>query len=137
MSTESDVETDASAEPTTENRPEELAGELGAAIADTPEYERFLESKAAVERSPEAQEKVQKFERLRDEFVQARQTGEATQEDLKTLQNAQQDLHTVPEMAEFLEAQEALDARLERVNQAIATDLAIDFGDRIGSCCQD
>jgi cell fate (sporulation/competence/biofilm development) regulator YlbF (YheA/YmcA/DUF963 family) len=136
MSTESDAETDI--EPTTaERQPEELAGELGAAIADTPEYERFVESKATVERSPEAQEKVREFERLRDEFTQARQTGEATKDDLKTLQNAQQELHEVPEMAEFLEAQEELDARLERLNDEIAADLAIDFGDRIGSCCQD
>ena len=135
MSTESDV--DAGVEATTRDEPETVAGDLGAAIADTPEYERFVESKAAVERSPEAQQKVQEFERLRDEFVQARQTGEATQDDLETLQSAQQDLHTVPAMAEFLEAQEALDARLERVNQEIAADLAIDFGDRVGGCCND
>jgi cell fate (sporulation/competence/biofilm development) regulator YlbF (YheA/YmcA/DUF963 family) len=135
MSTESEVETDIDA--TTGTDPETVAGDLSAAIADTPEYEHFVESKAAVEGSPEAQEKVQKFERLRDQFVQARQTGEATQDDLETLQSAQQDLHEVPEMAEFLEAQEALDARLERVNQEIAADLAIDFGDRIGSCCND
>ena len=135
MSTESDV--DAGVEATTRDEPETVAGDLGAAIADTPEYERFVESKAAVERSPEAQQKVQEFERLRDEFVQARQTGEATQDDLETLQRAQQDLHTVPAMAEFLEAQEALDARLERVNQEIAADLAIDFGDRVGGCCND
>jgi cell fate (sporulation/competence/biofilm development) regulator YlbF (YheA/YmcA/DUF963 family) len=135
MSTESEVETDIDA--TTGTDPETVAGDLGAAIADTPEYERFVESKAAVEESPEAQKKVQKFERLRDEFVQARQMGEATQDDLETLQSAQQDLHTVPEMAEFLQAQDELDARLERVNQEIAADLDIDFGDRIGSCCQD
>ncbi|HET7325576.1 MAG TPA: YlbF family regulator [Halococcus sp.] len=133
MSTESEVQT----EPTGENRPEELAGELGAAIANTAEYERFVESKTTVEQSPKAQEKVREFERLRDEFMQARQIGEATQEDLQTLQNAQQELHEIPEMAEFLHAQEELDARLERVNEKIATDLAIDFGDRIGGCCQD
>ncbi len=134
MSTEADIETDA--EPTPE-RPEELAGELGAAIADTAEYEKFVETKSTVEQSPDAQEAVREFERLRDEFMQARQMGEATQEDLKTLQGAQQQLHEVPEMAAFLEAQEALDARLERINETIATNLAIDFGDRIGSCCQD
>jgi cell fate (sporulation/competence/biofilm development) regulator YlbF (YheA/YmcA/DUF963 family) len=135
MSTES--EADAGVDATTRDDPETVAGDLGAAIADTPEYERFVETKAAVEESPEAQKKVQKFERLRDEFVQARQTGEATQDDLETLQSAQQDLHEVPAMAEFLQAQEALDARLEEVNRAIAADLAIDFGDRVGGCCND
>jgi cell fate (sporulation/competence/biofilm development) regulator YlbF (YheA/YmcA/DUF963 family) len=135
MSTETDIDGDA--ESAVENQPETLADELGTAIADTHEYERFVETKATVEQSPEAQEKVREFERLRDEFMQARQTGEATQEDLKSLQNAQQELHEVPEMAEFLDAQEELDARLERLNDEIAADLAIDFGDRIGNCCQD
>ena len=135
MSTESEVETEIDA--TAGSQPETVANDLGAAIADTPEYERFVETKAAVERSPDAQQKVQEFERLRDQFVQARQTGEATQDDLETLQNAQQELHEVPEMAEFLQAQDELDARLERLNQEITADLAIDFGDRIGGCCND
>lgn len=135
MSTESEVETEIDA--TAGSQPETVANDLGAAIADTPEYERFVETKAAVERSPDAQQKVQEFERLRDQFVQARQTGEATQDDLETLQNAQQELHEVPEMAEFLQAQDELDARLERLNQEITADLDIDFGDRIGGCCND
>ena len=140
MSTEPklDAETDADAEPmATAGRPEDLAGDLGSAIADTPEYERFAEAKAEVERSPEAQEKVQEFERLRDEFMLARQTGEATQEDLQNLQNAQQELHEIPAMAEFLEAQNRLDARLERISDAVSVELDFDFGDRIGACCQD
>ncbi|WP_049900088.1 YlbF family regulator [Halococcus agarilyticus] len=140
MSTEPelDAETDADAEPmATAGRPEDLAGDLGSAIADTPEYERFAEAKAEVERSPEAQEKVQEFERLRDEFMLARQTGEATEEDLRNLQNAQQDLHEIPAMAEFLEAQNRLDARLERIGDAVSVELDFDFGDRIGACCQD
>ncbi|EMA51113.1 YlbF family regulator [Halococcus thailandensis] len=135
MSTESEVEPEIDA--TTGSQPETVANDLGAAIADMPEYERFVETKAAVERNPEAQQKVQEFERLRDQFVQARQTGEATQDDLETLQNAQQELHEVPEMAEFLQAQDELDARLERLNQEITADLDIDFGDRIGGCCND
>ncbi|WP_256686423.1 YlbF family regulator [Halococcus qingdaonensis] len=135
MSTESEVEPEIDA--TTGSQPETVAGDLGAAIADMPEYEQFVETKAAVERNPEAQQKVQEFERLRDQFVQARQTGEATQDDLETLQNAQQELHKVPEMAEFLQAQDELDARLERLNQEITADLDIDFGDRIGGCCND
>lgn len=134
MSTDSATGTNVDA---TNVPPEDLAADLGAAIENTPEYERFVEAKTAVERSQETQKKVRKFERLRDAFVQARKTGEATEEDLETLQDAQRDLHTVPEMAEFLDAQDALDARLERINTAIGAELAIDFGDRIGGCCQD
>ena len=142
MSTEpeldAETDADADAEPmATAGRPEDLAGDLGSAIADTPEYERFAEAKAEVEHSPEAQEKVQEFERLRDEFMLARQTGEATQEDLQNLQAAQQELHEIPVMAEFLEAQNRLDARLERISDAVSTELDFDFGDRIGVCCQD
>jgi len=136
MSTDPATETDVDA-TNTNATPESLAADLGTAIANTAEYERFTEAKTAVERSREAQQNVREFERLRDAFVQARKTGEATEEDLETLQNAQRDLHAVPEMAEFLDAQDALDARLERIDTVIGTDLAIDFGDRIGSCCQD
>jgi cell fate (sporulation/competence/biofilm development) regulator YlbF (YheA/YmcA/DUF963 family) len=138
MSTEPELDAETDAEPmATAGRPEELAGDLGSAIADTPEYERFAEAKAEVERSPEAQEKVQEFERLRDEFMLARQTGEASQEDLRKLQNAQQELHEIPAMAEFLDAQNRLDARLERISDAVSAELDFDFGDRIGACCQD
>ena len=138
MSTEPELDAETDAEPmATAGRPEELAGDLGSAIADTPEYERFAEAKAEVERSPEAQEKVQEFERLRDEFMLARQTGEASQEDLRKLQNAQQELHEIPAMAEFLDAQNRLDARLERISDAVSTELDFDFGDRIDACCQD
>ena len=136
MSTDPAAETDI--DPTSADvSPEDMAADLGTAIADTPEYERFIEAKTAVEESREAQEKVREFERLRDAFVQARKTGEAADEDRETLQNAQRALHAVPEMAEFLDAQAELDARLEDINAAVGADLAIDFGDRIGSCCQD
>ena len=133
MSTEPDVET--GVDPT--GTPEAVAEELGAAIAATDEYERYVETKTAVEESREAQEKVREFERLRDAFVQAREVGEATEEDRDTLKNAQRELHALPEMAAYLAAQQELDARLERLDTAIGTDLDVDFGDRIGSCCQD
>jgi cell fate (sporulation/competence/biofilm development) regulator YlbF (YheA/YmcA/DUF963 family) len=133
MSTEPDVETGVDPART----PEAVAEELGTAIAATDEYERYVETKTAVEESREAQEKVREFERLRDAFVQAREVGEATEEDRDTLKNAQRELHALPEMAAYLAAQQELDARLERLDTTIGTDLDVDFGDRIGSCCQD
>ena len=133
MSTESDVE----AGMETTRSPEAVAGDLGTALAATEEYERYVETKTAVEESREAQEKVREFERLRDAFVRARQAGEATEEDRETLLTAQRDLHALPEMAAYLAAQRDLDARLERLNTALSADLAVDFGARVGSCCQD
>ena len=116
---------------------EELGSDLGAAIADLPEYERFLEAKAAVEGSPEAQERVREFEQTREAFTLARQTGSATEEDLQEFQAAQEALNDVPEMETYLDAQNELDARLERIEDAISADLAIDFGEHVGSCCED
>jgi cell fate (sporulation/competence/biofilm development) regulator YlbF (YheA/YmcA/DUF963 family) len=40
-------------------------------------------------------------------------------------------------MAEYLEAQAALQDRLETVNEAISEPLAVDFGGEAGGCCQD
>jgi cell fate (sporulation/competence/biofilm development) regulator YlbF (YheA/YmcA/DUF963 family) len=116
---------------------EEMATELGEAIADTPEYQQFEEAKAAVEADEEAQEKIREFERLRQEFMLARQTGEATQEDVTKVQEAQQELHSLPVMEEYLEAQDKLDARLEDLNRAVSAPLAVDFGQQAGGCCQD
>ncbi|WP_227354449.1 YlbF family regulator [Haladaptatus salinisoli] len=116
---------------------EEMATELGEAIADTPEYQQFEEAKAAVEADEDAQEKIREFERLRQEFMLARQTGEATQEDVTKVQEAQQELHSLPVMEEYLEAQDELDARLEDLNRAVSAPLAVDFGQQAGGCCQD
>jgi cell fate (sporulation/competence/biofilm development) regulator YlbF (YheA/YmcA/DUF963 family) len=116
---------------------EDLGHELGEAIADSPTYEQFEEAKEAVENDPDAQERIQEVERLRDEFVAARETGEATQEHVERLERAQRELHGVPVMEEFLAAQEALQEQLEEVNRAISEPLAVDFGDEAGGCCHD
>jgi len=116
---------------------EDLGRELGRAIADLPEYEAFEEAKVAVEASEEAQEKISEFEQQRQEFMMARQAGEASQADMMELQRAQQELHSIPVMADYIEAQEELEGRLEGVNEAISEPLALDFGERAGGCCQD
>jgi len=116
---------------------EELGRELGDAIADTPAYERFEEARAAVQNDDDAQAKIAEVERLRDEFVSARETGQATQEHVAKLQAAQNDLHSMPVMEEYLNAQEALQSQLEDVNRAISEPLSVDFGGEAGGCCQD
>ncbi|MFB6101295.1 MAG: YlbF family regulator [Haloplanus sp.] len=116
---------------------EDLGQELGEAIAESPAYERFEEAKTAVENDNEAQEKIAEVERLRDEFVTARETGEATQEHVAKLQQAQNDLHNLPVMEEYLNAQEALQSQLEEINRAISDPLAVDFGGEAGGCCHD
>jgi cell fate (sporulation/competence/biofilm development) regulator YlbF (YheA/YmcA/DUF963 family) len=116
---------------------EALSRELGAAIADLPEYEAFEEAKAAVEEDEAAQEKISEFEQFREEFMLARQTGEATQEDLRELQRKQEALHDIPVMAAFLKTQNELELRLQEINEEISTELAIDFGEKAGGCCED
>ncbi|WP_136715235.1 YlbF family regulator [Halorientalis salina] len=129
------IETESPESP--ESTVDELSRELGAAIAEMPEYEAFAEAKAAVEASEEAQEKIQEFEQFREEFMLARQTGEASQEDLRELQSKQESLHDVPVMSEFLQAQNELELRLQEVNEEISDPLSIDFGQKAGGCCED
>lgn len=118
-------------------RIEELGRELGEAIAETPEYDAFEEAKSAVENDETTQEKIQEFEQQRQEFMLARQVGDASQEDLQDLQRAQQELHALPVMEEYLEAQSRLAERLESVNEAISEPLEVDFGEQVGDCCQE
>ncbi|MFC5366029.1 YlbF family regulator [Salinirubrum litoreum] len=116
---------------------EQMGRELGRAITDLPEYEAFEEAKARVEEDDEVQEAISEFEQLRQEFMVARQTGRADQEQLERVQEAQADLHEMPIMAEYLDAQDELQDRLEAVNEAISAPLAVDFGGEAGGCCQD
>jgi len=129
-------EVDADVDPKTAD-PESLGRALGEVIARTPEYEAFEAATEAVETDEEAQERIADFERQRSEFVMARQTGQATQEDLRDLQATQRDLHSLPVMEEYLAAQEALQSRLEGINEAISAPLSVDFGGEAGGCCQD
>jgi cell fate (sporulation/competence/biofilm development) regulator YlbF (YheA/YmcA/DUF963 family) len=134
MSIESTDTADTAAEPTDI---EDLGHELGEAIARTDEYEAYEEAQSKVKESEQAQEKIDEFESLRQEFMLARQTGDASQEDLQKLQQAQEELHEIPVMAEYIEAQQRLDAELEAVNEAISDPLDVDFGEQAGGCCQD
>lgn len=116
---------------------EALGRELGEAIAALPEYEAFEDAKREVEADEAAQEKISEFEQRRQAFMVARQTGQASTDDIEELQQLQRELHDVPVMASFLEAQETLVSRLEDVNMAISEPLAIDFGGEAGGCCHD
>ena len=116
---------------------EDLGHDLGEAIAETPEYEAFEQAKAAVEADDEVQSQIAEFHAVRDRYMQARQTGGATQDLVREVQSAQEKLHSMPKMADYLDAQEALQERLESVNEAISEPLAVDFGGEAGGCCQD
>jgi cell fate (sporulation/competence/biofilm development) regulator YlbF (YheA/YmcA/DUF963 family) len=118
-------------------RVDELAADLGDAVADLPAYRRFESAREAVQTDADLQERIEAFEQRRQEFVLARQSGEATQKDVREIEQAQRELHAHPEMAEFLEAKEALQERLEALNETISEPLAVDFGGEAGGCCQD
>ena len=116
---------------------DELASELGEAIADLPIYEAFLEAKAAVEADEELQEEIREFERLREEFMMARQAGDATNEDLRELQRNQQELHEQPKMKEYLQAQSELELKLQELDEIVSEPLEVEFGQTAGGCCED
>jgi len=117
--------------------PDELARELGEAITDLPQYQRFVEAKEVVEGDEEIQEEIREFEQIREEFMLARQAGEATSDDLRELQNAQMELNDIPEMSEYLAAQSELELRLQELNETVSEPLAVDFGQKAGGCCED
>ncbi len=129
------IETDAATEA--EDTVEDIARSLGESITELPEYQRFLDAKADVEADEKAQEKIEEFEGIREEFMLARQTGQATQDDLRELQEAQEELHDIPTMSDFLQAQNDLELRLQELNELVSDPLAVDFGEKAGGCCQD
>jgi len=122
---------------TPSERVDELADALGGAITDLQVYDRYEEAKAAVEANEDAQERIREFEQLRQEFAMARQTGKATQEDLAELQAAQERLHEIQVMEEYLAVQSELELRLQELNERISEHLLVDFGEKAGGCCAD
>ncbi|WP_123534652.1 YlbF family regulator [Halosimplex salinum] len=130
------IETDATRSEASEDV-DALARELGDTIAEMPLYERYQAAKEEVEADEELQEEIREFEQIREEFMLARQTGEATREDLRTLQDAQEDLHEKPKMSEYLEVQNELELRLQELNEIISEPLTVDFGGKAGGCCED
>jgi len=130
------VDSDSTAATGTANA-DDAARQLGEAIEQSPEYQRYEETKAAVEDSEEVQERIDEFEDLRQEFMLARQTGDATQADAKKVEEAQQRLHDHPVMAEHLDAQDELEAKFEFLNDLISEPLDVDFVGESGACCQD
>ena len=129
------VDTDATAE--SEQSIEELAQSLGEAIAELPEYQAFLEAKEAVEASQEAQKQIAEFERARRQYMDARERGQATRDDLREMQQKQQELHEIPVMSEFLQVENDLELRLQALNEHVNEPLEVDFGDRASGCCND
>ncbi|MES3517100.1 MAG: YlbF family regulator [Natronomonas sp.] len=126
-----------SVETTPAERAEELAEELGETITEMPEYQEFLEAKEAVEQDEAVQEQITEFEQIREEFMMARQAGEATNDDLRELQSTQQELHEMPTMSTFLEAKSTVEMKLQELNHVVSEPLAVDFGETAGGCCQD
>jgi cell fate (sporulation/competence/biofilm development) regulator YlbF (YheA/YmcA/DUF963 family) len=116
---------------------DQLATELGESIAQLPVYQEYLQAKAKVENDADAQRAIEEFEQLREEFQMARQTGQATQEDLRKVQEAQEELHDIASMSEYLELQNELEARLAQINDLVSEQLEVDFGEKAGGCCQD
>jgi cell fate (sporulation/competence/biofilm development) regulator YlbF (YheA/YmcA/DUF963 family) len=129
------IETEAAADA--DSSVEDIARSLGEAITELPEYQRFAEAKTAVEADEAAQAQIEEFEQIREEYMMARQTGQATKEDLRELQEAQEELHSLPAMSDFLQAQNELELRLQELNEFVSEPLAVDFGETAGGCCQD
>lgn len=136
MSTEpTDPGTEANVEAAA--RATELASDLGTAIQQLDSYGRFVAAKEAVESSEPAQKQIREFEQLREEFMMARQSGDASSEDLQRLQTAQEELHELPEMDAYLTAQSDLEMDLQDLNEMISAPLSVDFGEKAGGCCND
>ena len=126
-----------SVETTPAERADELAEELGEAITEMPAYQEFVEAKAAVEDDEELQAEIREFERLREEFTMARQTGEATNDDLRELQAAQEELHEQPKMKAYLRAQSEIELKIQVLDELISEPLEIEIGQKAGGCCED
>ena len=126
-----------SVETTPDSRATELAEELGETITELPAYEAFLEATAASQNDPELQREMEAFEQLREEFLMAREAGTASNDDLRELQAAQEELHGNPKMSDYLAAKSDIELRLQEIDHIISEPLEVEFGETAGGCCQE
>jgi len=91
---------------------EDLGQELGEKIADSPEHKAFREASEAVENDAETQEAIKEFEELRHQFMLDQEAGTADRQSMREVQEAQEELHSMPLMAEYLDAKEELQTTL-------------------------
>jgi len=131
------MSTDGVVDASHEGNPEAIAERLGDTIADTDAYRRFDEARTEVQQSETAQERIATFEERREAYVLAERAGEADEAAREAVEAAQTELHSLPVMQRYLDAQEALRERLGAVNDAISDPLSVDFADEAGSCCHD
>ena len=126
-----------SVETTPEARTTELAAELGEAITELSAYEELVEAKDAIRSDPELQREMSAFETCREEFLMAREAGTASNDDLRALQAAQEELHDDPKMAAYLRAKSDIELRLQELDYIISEPLEVELGETAGGCCQD
>ncbi|MFO7927834.1 MAG: YlbF family regulator [Halobacteriota archaeon] len=126
-----------SVETTPEAQATTLAEELGEAITELPAYGAFIEAKEAIETDRQLQREMESFERLREEFLMAREAGTASNDDFRELQAAQEELHDNAKMAEYLRAKSDVELQLQEIDYIISEPLEVEFGQTAGGCCQD
>lgn len=80
---------------------------------------------------------MESFERLREEFLMAREAGTASNDDLRELQAAQEELHDSPKMTAYLRAKSDIELQLQEIDHIISEPLDVEFGQTAGGCCQD
>jgi len=116
-----------------------VADEVKTLAEETRSHSAAIEEtiRATIADVEEIQTEIREFEQTREEFMLARQAGEASRDDLRELQRAQEQLHDIPEMSDYLAAQNELELRLQELNERVSEPLAVDFGETAGGCCQD
>ncbi|MEW6065880.1 hypothetical protein P378_00800 [Desulforamulus profundi] len=98
----------------------DMAVELGQRLSTTEEYQRVLETQRAVAQDKEARALVKEFQQLQQSYQRMQMMGhQLTQENLKTLEEAEKKAAAHPMVKDYLNAQAKFYEVVNEVNVKI------------------
>ena len=113
------------------------ARELAKVLAASREFQAFDAAQSALIADRAVHERLQTFERRREELRRASAWGGASAGDQRALEEEWESLSHAPALQAFLAAQSELLAFLQDVGTVLIAEVGIDYGALVGSggCC--
>ena len=117
------------------------ARELGIALSESPEFQRMQQARRAIDENEALRGQIELLNEKQKLAADILSQGEDAEHwgELATISNEiddiQADLLSSKPFEEMMDAQQAFDELMQRVNQVIATCIGTDAGNDMGGCC--
>lgn len=113
----------------------ELAEQLGEAIVETEEYQRFITLEQELHQDEVAQKLIEIFSKAQQEVMESHMQGNRIPKNvIDDLKEHQRRMLEYPSVAKYMEAKEKLDRIMEAVNEVLSSTTGLNTGGGGGGC---